>query len=354
MYRSVNFPVVGDRAWYTKEKLALYTLGMIAIAVTIPARNRKALTCNILSQLYQQAATLRDLDLTAIVVDDGSTDGTPEAIRHRFPQACLLLGDGSLWWGGATAKAMQYALDRLEFDYILWVNDDVILDDRFLENVKEVCSDPNYENAIVSGIVRDTRYPDWIVFSGLAGGRPVRSLEAFGEAEFLEAEQVAGNITLIPKAVLEKAGLPDTDWLPHYSDYEYCLRSRFKFGFRVLISRKLQARTDYEFYSEFIRHSPAWLQWYLERGSDRRREILQGFHETKVHYNIEHQVKMRHWWTRDIPEWKYWFYYTKQVLQLWAIDLLPPIAMKRRVLDYARTENVPQEYVNKILPLRGQ
>jgi GT2 family glycosyltransferase len=66
--------------------------------IVIPAHNRKPLTLACLESLARQTFS----DFAVAVVDDGSTDGTSEAIQEAFPQVHLILGSGDLWWTRAT------------------------------------------------------------------------------------------------------------------------------------------------------------------------------------------------------------------------------------------------------------
>ena len=45
-----------------------------------------------------------------VVVDDGSTDGTSEAIEQQFPSVKIIKGDGDLWFTEGTNTGVRAAL----------------------------------------------------------------------------------------------------------------------------------------------------------------------------------------------------------------------------------------------------
>jgi GT2 family glycosyltransferase len=107
----------------------------IRLAVVIPVHNRKAITVACLSQLRNIDHTNAVLDI--IVVDDGSTDGTADASRAQSERVTVLEGDGNLWWTGAVNIGVVHAL-RGTYDYILILNDDLLLDHGFLTEMLNV------------------------------------------------------------------------------------------------------------------------------------------------------------------------------------------------------------------------
>ena len=118
---------------------------MPTFGIALPVRNRKAFTLAILQQLTDQiirqvaVGNLQRQDIQIVVVDDDSSDGTPEQIESQFPVVHLLRGDGDLWWTGAIAKAMTYLTSIVKTDYIIWLNDDITLADDFIYQVLQHC-----------------------------------------------------------------------------------------------------------------------------------------------------------------------------------------------------------------------
>ena len=114
---------------------------MVLISIIIPVRNRKEITRNILTQIFTQISLNNcTSNVSVIVVNDGSTDGTKEMIIEQFDHVHLIEGDGSLWWTGAIIQGMEYGVNKLNADYLVWLNDDISLADNFLVNLINICS----------------------------------------------------------------------------------------------------------------------------------------------------------------------------------------------------------------------
>ena len=75
--------------------------------IIIPVHNRREFTLRCLASLHDQGILAA---MQVIVVDDGSTDGTHEAVNAEFPQVILLPGDGNLFWTGAVTLGMSHAM----------------------------------------------------------------------------------------------------------------------------------------------------------------------------------------------------------------------------------------------------
>ena len=207
------------------------------VAAILAAHNRRDYTLACLRSLEQQAG--HEAAVTAYVVDDGSTDGTGEAIAEQFPDAVLLQGDGSLFWGGGMRLAFGTALQR-RHEYYLWLNDDTHLDDDTLAVLLRTDCDLRQRGEAPSIVVGTTRDPETgaLTYGGRVRPerfRPLRFMLVPPGDEPREAETMNGNCVLIPYQVAEAVGNIDRAYVQSMGDYDYGLRARGA-GFGVWVA----------------------------------------------------------------------------------------------------------------------
>ncbi len=98
---------------------------MIRIAVLLTCFNRRETTLKCLESLFCQE--LHDnISMEVFLVDDGSTDGTGDAVRQQFSSVKIIEGSSNLYWCGGMRLAWDAAMNK-DFDFYLWLNDDTIL-----------------------------------------------------------------------------------------------------------------------------------------------------------------------------------------------------------------------------------
>ena len=92
--------------------------------------NRKYKTKNSIETLIKGNP---NLEISFLVVDDNSTDGTKEEIE-KIPKVEVISGNGSLFYSGGMRNAIENAKQKQEeFDYCLLFNDDVDFADGAIE-----------------------------------------------------------------------------------------------------------------------------------------------------------------------------------------------------------------------------
>lgn len=197
-----------------------------AVYIIIPVHNRKATTLECLKNL-NECGNLQRYHIA--IVDDGSTDGTAEAIEVLYPEAIVLPGDGNLWWTGAMAKGMEYAYQQ-GAEYFIWLNDDCLPEPETLPKLI------TFMKAHPNTIAAPTCYS---MNSGSAIAQNNGSIGRRGCAaapgQILQVDGMSGWCVGIPAAVFAKIGAPDAKRFPHYSgDDTYIFRAT-RAGFKAYL-----------------------------------------------------------------------------------------------------------------------
>ncbi|TAF31142.1 MAG: glycosyltransferase family 2 protein [Oscillatoriales cyanobacterium] len=134
----------------------------ISIAVLMTCHNRKLKTLATLESLFNQKLT-SEIALNAYLVDDGSTDGTAEAVQQTYPQVKIFSGDGNLFWNGGMRVAFTEAM-KDDPDYYVWLNDDTVLEPEAFNDLLTTSSElikKGEKKAIVAGSTRDPETGDF-------------------------------------------------------------------------------------------------------------------------------------------------------------------------------------------------
>ncbi|MEH6659260.1 glycosyltransferase family 2 protein [Leeuwenhoekiella marinoflava] len=195
-------------------------------AVLLTCFNRKEKTLNCLSSLKG----LGDKRLEVFLVDDGSSDGTAEAVKRGFPDVNIINGNGNLFWSRGMLKAWESACQG-DYDYYLWINDDVELLADGLAELFE-CSRTMNNRAVISGLIED-KITGKIIYGGYDNRKKL--LGATGELQ--DITYLNGNVVLIPKIIPENIGLIDAKFHHDLGDVEYGLRA-IKNGYKVVSTRR--------------------------------------------------------------------------------------------------------------------
>ncbi len=325
---------------------------MSTFAIAIPVRNRKDFTTAILQQLTDQidrqvcAQFCPSADVQIVVVDDDSSDGTPELITQQFPQVHLLRGDGNLWWTGAIAQAMRYAADRLKTDYIVWLNDDITLSDSFIRQLIEHAQTPSAK-VLIGGIVCAQHHPNWIVFGGVIASQLVNDTAQFTQPT-LDVDTLNGNIAILPTRIIADIGLPDTQRFRHYGgDFEYICRAKEN-GYTAQLSSRLRATAEYQ-PADVIRYMPLWIQWATSRRLSEKWQVLKGLSSRRSPHNVEHMVNSIHRAQPSVPQWKYVTFYCRKLVKIIGSELIPWPVKQNRIKAYFHRQNIPADIAQSVL-----
>ncbi len=190
------------------------------IAVLIACYNRRETTVVALRRLFAQAT---DLQLDVVLVDDASTDGTPEAVRSEFPQVKVIQTSGDYYWAASMALAETEA-SSLHNDLTLWLNDDVVLDADALARM--VQTHELHPDAIIVGAVRGPQTAE-VTYGGRwrTGRHPQKMVKAGSANTVMDVGAFNGNCVLIPAVASRTVGPIDGNFSHAYADDDYSLRA---------------------------------------------------------------------------------------------------------------------------------
>ena len=209
---------------------------MPKLAALLTCHNRRQQTLECLQRLFAQTSADK-YDLHVILVDDGSTDGTSDAVKDRYPEVEIMQADGSLYWNRGMHLAFEHAM-RIGFDAYLWLNDDTMLNEQAIQQLLQTRLPGNHEEVIVVGAVCDpisgrstyggARYIDPIF-------RPFLCEVVVPNGQPQEVDVMNGNVVLVPDSIARKLGNLDPVFEHAMGDTDYAMRAR-KLGIRLLIT----------------------------------------------------------------------------------------------------------------------
>jgi GT2 family glycosyltransferase len=199
------------------------------IAALLTCHNRREKTLACLESLFRQARP-DGCDLDVYLVDDGSTDGTSEAVRSEYPSVHLIAGDGQLYWNGGMRRAFSAAQSR-DPDFYLWLNDDVTLYENALLRLLSTCEElvaEGEEAPIIVGTMQDP-----VTHETTYGGvrrcnrwHPMKYQYITPSDQPLPCDTFNGNCVLICRDVARRVGNLDSAFTHAMGDYDYGLRGR--------------------------------------------------------------------------------------------------------------------------------
>ena len=208
------------------------------VCIVVLAWNRREDTLECLRSL----ARVTDPDTTVLLVDNGSTDGTADAVKMEFPGIKLIETGENLGYTGGNNAGIRRALE-LGADYVLILNNDTIVDPGFIREMLAVAS-----RSERIGFVSPKIYfqdPDLLWFAGArfrtwcGYGR----MEGYRETDHGQYDQIreidrpCGCAVLVSRRLCEEAGLMDPSLFLYMDEIEWMLRAKKK-GFKAFFAPK--------------------------------------------------------------------------------------------------------------------
>ena len=198
------------------------------VAVLMACHNRRSSTLACLEALHRQAGLPEDFHSRVYLLDDGSIDGTGDAVRAAYPSVQLLQGDGRCYWAGGMRRAWLQA-EESNPDCYFWLNDDTFLDPQafaaFLR-CRALVESPGAAGILV-GSTRDP-VTGHLTYGGFRRGRglfPFRMARVAPGPEPARCDTFNGNSIWIPREVARELGGFSGAFTHGFADFDYGFRA---------------------------------------------------------------------------------------------------------------------------------
>jgi GT2 family glycosyltransferase len=208
---------------------------IIALAT---CHNRRQLTLKALDAIRRQILP-SGAKVQICLVDDGSTDGTGEAVRASFPEVVVLHGSGDLFWAGGMRLGWEKYVSSQQADYLLVFNDDIEVSSRALETLlqaaAELESKGRFAYAVAGALIHpETGEPSYGGVVRSSWWHPLRFAKLAPSEAIQRCDTVNMNFTLISRGALQLIGFLSPEFVHGGADYDFGLRLRASGGCVVL------------------------------------------------------------------------------------------------------------------------
>jgi GT2 family glycosyltransferase len=203
------------------------------VSVVIVSYNSRSWLPDCLASLDKQSYS----PLEIIVVDNGSSDGSPDWLAEHNPGITLV----RLGASGSLAGAINRGMEAGQGEYILLINPDVVLD-RDVVSRLVVIAQSDECCAAVAAKLRLLWAPAFLNGLGnLVGALSWGTDAALGHLDlgqydhWTELPSACFAAALLPRRVLQEIGPLDEGFAMYYEDSEWCYRARL-FGYAVRLA----------------------------------------------------------------------------------------------------------------------
>jgi len=175
----------------------------------------------------------------ALVVDNGSQDGSPEYLRERFPNAEVIVNPANLGFAGGNNVGLRHALDH-GADYVLLLNNDTVVDAAMLSRLV-ARGESDHGAGIIAPMMLyyAQRKRIWHLGGRVSRWLPVAMTLGHSQrddghwVEPFAVDYVVFCGALLKRGLLEAIGLLDERFFFTYEDSDFCSRARAA-GYRIL------------------------------------------------------------------------------------------------------------------------
>ena len=178
--------------------------------------------------------SLRGID--TVVVDNGSSDGSPEAIEERFPGVELIRAGVNLGFAGGNNVGIRRALDR-DAEWVLLLNNDASVEAGLADALAAAAEARPDAGVLACKVLFADSDRLWYAGAGFDPYLGRSRHEGFGEPDRpdrpRDTARATGAAMAVRRTAIEAAGLLDEELFLYAEDLDWSLRIRAA-GFAVV------------------------------------------------------------------------------------------------------------------------
>jgi GT2 family glycosyltransferase len=170
-------------------------------------------------------------EFATVVADNGSTDGSAEAIRAAHPAVDLIENGANLGYSGGNNAAIRHALER-GAEWVVLVNNDAEPEPGMLEALQAAAARHPRAGVLAGKLVFEDGRVQWAgqrvaLLTGYSG-RPRGHGLPDGFAYSIEGrtDRAVGALMAVSREAIERVGLLDEDLFAYVEDVDWSLRIR--------------------------------------------------------------------------------------------------------------------------------
>ena len=196
---------------------------MIDLLIVIVNWNTSELLIQCLESIFFAES---GLTLEAVVVDNGSTDNSVQAISNRFPQVRIIANDRNLGFAMANNQGIRVGEAR----YYLILNSDTIVRPKSLDMLVHY-ADEHLEVGMVGpkllnmdGTLQES-WAEFPTFWSELTGKPIRKRYPVDDALIAyNVDTILGACMLVRDEVVKTIGMLDDDYFMYSEEIDWCYR----------------------------------------------------------------------------------------------------------------------------------
>lgn len=208
------------------------------VAIIVPTWNNRELLRKCLSSLQKTEYP----SYRVVVVDNGSTDGSPEQVEREFPHVELIRLPRNEGFSSAANSGLEFALHRYNTDYAVILNNDTLITDgRWLLHMVGIAEMKPEIGMVNCRFLTPNGEPQPMGLRLLPGlyldaflGMPILARNREQSNSVYETDSAGGACFLLKRSLIDAIGLLDEGYSPAYfEDVDYGLRAR-RAGFKLV------------------------------------------------------------------------------------------------------------------------